>query len=99
MPDHLSLPQYSDKFITENNSQLVRCLHAKGTKGLSINELKWQVGLRSENRSRESRSPNQRKSTKNNDMIINEGHRGGRQLVDENEAKEFGSLRFAMAKN
>lgn len=32
-------------------------------------------------------------------MIINEGHRGGRQLVDENEAKEFGSLRFAMAKN
>ena len=45
MPDHLNLPKYCDKFIAEQDPKLVRDL-ASGPKGISINELKWQVGLR-----------------------------------------------------
>ena len=45
LPDHLMLPRYSDEFIAGQNPSLVRDLSVKQV-DRSINNLKWQLGLR-----------------------------------------------------
>ena len=64
MPDHLSLPKYSDKFVADEDANLVRCLH-ESHKGIGLNELRWTMGLRkmSHGRSGEALFGRNKKST------------------------------------
>ena len=46
LPGHLMLPKYTDTWITSHsNPGLIRDM-SKGFKDGTLNELKWQVGLR-----------------------------------------------------
>ena len=68
LPDHLTLPQFNDKFIARDSPQLARCL-TQGAKGISLNDLKWQVGLRSSSNERHTK-----KSSRSNNLIINDDY-------------------------
>ena len=63
LPDHLSLPSYSDKFVAKSDPKLVRQLQQgqPGQKSISLNELKWTLSLR--NQSQQRIAKNKRIST------------------------------------
>ena len=47
LPDHLVLPKFSDTFVAGQNPSLVRELASGNRKfRCTLNDLKWQVGLR-----------------------------------------------------
>ena len=96
LPDHLSLPAYSDKFVTENSSNLVRAIH-KGQKGLSLNELKWHVSLRGSSGKFETKrrgSAAQAVERNYSDVLFDERRD---KIVEAASKKSFGSIRFSMA--
>ena len=47
MPDHLTLPKYSDKFVAQNDAPFVTEMQRDAHKGSSnLNNLKFLTGLR-----------------------------------------------------
>ena len=89
LPDHLSLPKYSDKFVVNQDANLARCLYSN-QKGVGLNELKWTMGLRKESSFKTSSQAAGKDEYSDYANTMNEGSQG---------AKKFSSLRMALSKS
>jgi len=58
LPDHLNLPAYDDKFVVLNNANNVREISKNKKSKITLNDLKWECGLRGAYFTSSAKKPN-----------------------------------------
>ena len=57
MPDHLTLPQYTDKFVAKNNAKFMSLMAMESSKGkCNLNDLKFFTSLRAKKKQKRVKS-------------------------------------------